>query len=70
MYYTTAQGDTWDMIAKKIYNDESQVGLLLENNFEYIDVFIFDSGVEIYAPELEEEEESDVPDWREEDEEE
>lgn len=69
--YTTRQGDTWDMIAKEVYDDESQIGLLLQNNIGYIDVWIFGAGCVIAVPDLQDEdgEEDDTPDWREEDEE-
>lgn len=69
-YYLTVQGDTWDKIAKEVYDDEGKIGILMEYNFEHIDTFVFDSGVEILIPELEEEEETDLPDWRLDDEEE
>lgn len=70
IYYKTVQGDTWDQIAKEVYNDESRIGILMEYNFNHIGTFVFDSGVEILIPELEEEEETDLPDWRFDDEEE
>lgn len=70
IYYKTVQGDTWDKIAKEVYNDESRIGILMEYNFNHIGTFVFDSGVEILIPELEEEEETDLPDWRFDDEEE
>lgn len=70
IYYKTVQGDTWDQIAKEVYNDESRIGILMEYNFNHIGTFVFDSGVEILIPELEEEEETDLPDWRLDDEEE
>lgn len=70
--YTTIQGDTWDMIAKRAYDDESQIGLLLNNNFQYIDTWVFEAGCEIIIPDVEEtaEEEEDLPDWREDEEDE
>lgn len=67
--YTTVQGDTWDKIAKAVYDDETKIGVLMENNLDCLDTFIFDSGVDIYVPDLEEEEETDLPDWRYDDEE-
>ena len=27
--YRTVQGDTWDMIAKKVYNDEKKMDILI-----------------------------------------
>ena len=64
MTYRTVQGDTWDRIAKNVYDDESKIGILMECNLEHINTFVFDSGIEIEIPELEEEEETDLPDWR------
>lgn len=62
--YTTTQGDTWDMIAKKMCDDETMVGLLMEYNLDVLDIFVFDSGTDIFIPDLEEEEEDDLPEWR------
>lgn len=69
MVYETRQGDTWDIIAKEVYDDEAQMGILLQNNLQYIDVWVFESGCMIYVPELEDAlyEEDDIPDWREDD---
>ena len=69
MTYKTMQGDTWDVIAKRVYDDETQIGVLQQNNSQYIDVWIFDAGCMIEVPELVMEEEDDLPDWREDDEE-
>lgn len=69
--YTTEQGDTWDMIAKKMYDDETKISLLMERNLDCLDTFIFDSGTDIYIPDAEEEEyDETLPDWRDDDEEE
>jgi len=68
--YTTMQGDTWDKIAKSVYNDETKIGTLMEHNLDCLGIFIFDSGTNIYIPNLEEEEETNLPDWRYDDEEE
>ena len=68
--YKTEQGDTWDMIAKKVYDDETKIGILMEHNFDCLDVFVFSAGTEIYIPDIEEEEyDETMPDWRDDDEE-
>ena len=36
--YYTIQGDMWDGIAKKLYDDESGVNALLEANQQYADI--------------------------------
>lgn len=64
--YTTKQKDTWDMIAKEVYGDEKYSGLLMENNYKYLDVFIFDSGIVLNVQELQNEivADSTLPPWR------
>ncbi len=65
--YTTVLGDTWDIIAKKVYNDEKYVDVLMRNNSSKLDICIFSAGVELSAPALslvESEGEDTYPDWR------
>ena len=61
--YTTIQGDTWDMIAKKVYDDESYTSLLMEANPQILDYFVFPEGIVITVPEKPEETD-DMPEWR------
>lgn len=61
--YTTIQGDTWDMIAKKVYDDESYTSLLMEANPQLLDYFVFPEGIVITVPEKPEETD-DMPEWR------
>ena len=49
MSYTTKSGDTWDGIAKTVYGDELKADVLMTANREYIEVYKFDSGVEVKA---------------------
>jgi len=62
--YITVQGDTWDMISFKVYGTSKYIGLLMENNYDLLDIFLFSAGIEVNVPELPEEEENDIPDWR------
>ena len=62
--YTTLQGDMWDSIAYKLYGNEKYMGLLMQNNMELLDIFIFGAGTVLNVPELEEESEADMPSWR------
>lgn len=62
--YTTVQGDMWDSIAFKFYGDEKYISLLLQNNPELLDIFVFSAGTKVYIPEAPEEDEDDVPEWR------
>lgn len=64
--YRTKQGDMWDYIAWKVYGDEDYVSVLYRANPAYLDVYLFDDGCEIYCPEIEKEDDEDenVPEWR------
>ena len=63
--YTTRQGDTWDLIAHRIYGDVKYTGWLMQNNFPHLDIFVFDAGVVLQTPELpEEESQAATPFWR------
>lgn len=53
MKYTTIQGDTWDLIAKKVYGDETKAQLLMEKNRALLDTLIFSAGVVLECPEIE-----------------
>ena len=61
--YTTIQGDTWDMIAKKVYDDEEYTSLLMEANPKLLDYFVFPGGIVVTVPEKPEETDY-LPEWR------
>lgn len=63
--YITAQGETWDDIAYKLYGDEDYADFLMENNYRYLDVLVFSSGTVLNTPDLPEDDETGVlPPWR------
>lgn len=62
--YTTVQGDTWDMIAKKVYGSEKYTTNLMEANRLLIEYMIFPGGVTLAIPDLPEETDDDLPIWR------
>lgn len=62
--YITVQGDTWDVIAKKVYSSEQYADQLMASNFELLDLFLFSSGTVVKVPELKEEIDSNLPEWR------
>lgn len=62
--YTTIQGDMWDSIAYKLYGNEKYMCLLMWDNIELLDIFIFGAGTVLNVPELESEFEMDMPSWR------
>lgn len=61
--YTTKQGDTWDIIAKKMYGNEAYVSFLMENNKKALDYFIFPEGIRLNIPDAPEKK-SSLPKWR------
>lgn len=64
MYYVTIAGDTWDMIAYKVYGKEIYADYLMKNNYDLLDIFVFSAGTKVYIPELPEITTADLPPWR------
>ena len=62
--YTTIDGDTWDVIAKKVYGEEQKADFLMKNNKELLDILVFQSGVVLETPPLPIEKSVLLPDWR------
>lgn len=48
--YITVEGDTFDGIALRFYNDEKQASTLIAANPDYCDVLIFEAGVSLTIP--------------------
>lgn len=63
-YYRTISGDTWDIIAKKVYGSEYRADFLMQSNPSLLDIFQFDEGMRINTPELPEERVVQLPPWR------
>ena len=53
-----------DSIAYQFYGDTKYIGLLFENNQDLLDIFVFSAGTKVYIPELPDEEDEDIPEWR------
>lgn len=62
--YTTVQGDTWDMIAFKVWGDEKKVAQLLTANPSLQGVFIFEAGVALVVPDIVQVKKEPVPPWQ------
>ena len=63
--YYTIQGDMWDGIAKKLYDDESGVNALLEANQQYADIVVFPAGIILDVPDYEKPTPTNLlPPWR------
>lgn len=68
--YITKQGDTFDSIAYKILGNEYLFIDILQANYKYRNVIVFEAGVEIVIPDVEIDDEEGIPEWLEDSEEE
>ncbi len=50
MQYYTIQGDTFDLISKKVYGSEKYIEKILNANQKYIDTIIFPENIELNIP--------------------
>ena len=64
MKYVTVQGDTWDIIAYKTYGNELLADKIMAANRELLGIFVFSAGTTVIIPEVEEEDDSELPPWR------
>lgn len=61
--YKTEAGDTWDLIAFKLFGNENLMQELLEENIELSEIVIFPAGVELSIPEINEDKKRGVAPW-------
>ena len=67
--YMTIQGDTWDLIAWRLYGAERYMQQLIEANWDHADTLIFSAGTMLKVPIIDKTETADeAPFWRTEDE--
>ena len=62
--YTTKSGDTWDIVAYKVWGDEMYMDTLMKANLEYKDIFIFPAGIVLTLPEISLEVSASLPLWK------
>lgn len=65
--YETISGDTWDIVAWKIYGNELYADRLMEANADYLDYMIFPANIKLKIPDEETfrtREQADEFDWR------
>lgn len=66
--YTTVLGDTWDLIALKVFGNTKYVNLLTAVNQDkaLLSTVLFDAGTVIQVPEIPESRQADdsLPPWR------
>lgn len=62
--YRTVQGDSFDSIACRLWKNERLCGELMRANAEYMDVLIFEAGIELAVPEVKAPKKiADLPPW-------
>lgn len=49
--YITVEGDTFDALALRFYNDEKLASTIIQANPDYCDTLIFEAGVSLTIPE-------------------
>ncbi|MEG2379380.1 MAG: tail protein X [Bacilli bacterium] len=63
--YTTILGDTFDLIASKMYGDSKAIKKIIDANSQYSGTFIFSAGIVLNIPLNEEVSTSDnIAPWR------
>ena len=62
--YATVSGDTWDIVAYKVYGNEMYMDTLIKANIEYKDTYIFPAGVVLTLPEIELTVSESLPPWK------
>ena len=62
--YTTVSGDTWDIVAYKVYGNEMYMDALIRANIEHKDTYIFPAGVTLTLPEIELTVSESLPPWK------
>ena len=61
----TVEGDTFDGLALEFYNEEKKASLIIGANLDYCDVLIFEAGVQLRIPIVEDAELPEtLPPWR------
>lgn len=50
MIYTCSQGDTWDSVAFKVYNNEFLFPQIMDANRPFADMVMFEGGEKITIP--------------------
>lgn len=62
--YVTALGDTWDIVAYKMYDNERQMSVLIEANPEHRETVIFPADVTLQVPDVAATTSTVLPPWK------
>lgn len=61
----TVEGDTFDRLALEFYDDEKKASLIMGQNLDHCDTLIFEAGVELRIPIVDDVELPEtLPPWR------
>lgn len=64
---TTIQGDTWDILAYRLYGNEHLMHVLINANIQHRKIVLFPAGIVLNVPEIDTtsaEYESNLPPWK------
>lgn len=65
MTYTTVAGDMWDDIALRTLGSETYKDMLMRENPQYREIYVFPAGIELTVPEVDRTAADDtLPPWR------
>lgn len=66
--YTTISGDTWDMIAYRVYRNELWADRLMLANTQHLEYMVFPAGIVLNVPEEDAYTDAEIsgtaPEWR------
>ena len=62
--YTTISGDMWDKIAFEQMGSVLHTDKLMKANAKYASTYVFPAGVVLTIPEVEDEEDLELPPWK------
>lgn len=62
--YTTIQGDMWDSVAYSQLGDVKHTDKLMSVNSNYLEYYIFPSGIVLEIPDVSEDMPSTLPPWK------
>lgn len=62
--YTTIAGDMWDMIAYKVYKNETYIAQLIKANEQYKTIAVFPAGMKLTCPDIDTVNTGLLPPWR------
>ena len=62
--YVTAQGAMWERIAHSQLGSSSYTDKLMSLNSQYIDTFVFEAGISLKLPDVQETVSTKAPPWK------